>query len=131
MDNTRSPKMEINLQVFEESAKYEGEPIIGNYVPPVKKTIRKPKEHKDWGRIQRYSYRLQFAATNFQIYCGDIIFWRKDAIAYKTAEFVKRNSSRIWNTLCHIWIELKHVAHGFRDLKNDVKYAIGFNYKQS
>ena len=60
-----------------------------------------------------------------------MIFWRTDAIAYKTAEFVKRNSNKTWNLLAHIWLELKHVAHGFRDLKNDVKYAIGFNYKRA
>jgi len=60
-----------------------------------------------------------------------LAYWRTDAIAYKTAEFVKRNTSRIWNTLAHIWLELKHVAHGFRDLKNDVKYAIGFNYNKT
>lgn len=67
-------------------------------------------------------------ATNSYIYATDLVFWRTDAIAYKTAEFVKRNVTKTWNFLAHIWLELKHVAHGFRDLKNDVKYAIGFNY---
>ena len=97
----------------------------------MEKKVKVYKEKKEWGRLQKYSNRITFAANNCYIYGTDLVFWRTDAIAYKTAEFVKRNSSRIWNTLAHIWLELKHIAHGFRDLKNDVKYAIGFNYNQT
>jgi len=40
VDNRGSPKMNINVHYFEESSKYDGGPLMGNYVRPIVKEQR-------------------------------------------------------------------------------------------
>jgi hypothetical protein len=42
---------------------------------------------------------------------------------FKTTEFFKRNSNKIRETLSHIVIEIKHVIHGFKSLKKDIRFT--------
>ena len=105
--------------------------MIKKYKYPIEDKIRVFKEEKDWSRIERYTKKLQFILINMGIYIKDIAFWRTDAISYKTAEFVKRNYNWIKNMIGHLIIEVRHVIHGFKKFKNDVKFALGIRIKES
>jgi hypothetical protein len=43
--------MEINVQYFDESSKYDGAPLMGNYIRPIEKKTRVFKPKKEWTRI--------------------------------------------------------------------------------
>ena len=43
--------MNINVNYFEESSKYDGGPLMGNYVRPIVKEQRVYNKKKEWTRI--------------------------------------------------------------------------------
>ena len=43
--------MNINVSYYEESSKYDGGPLMGNYVRPIEKAQRVYKKNKDWTRV--------------------------------------------------------------------------------
>lgn len=55
----------------------------------------------------------------------DILCGRVDPVAFKTAEFIKRNWNWIRTTCQHIMYELRKIKQGFSKLKSDVLYAAG------
>lgn len=65
------------------------------------------------------------------VYFLDIINLRKDPFIFKTTAFIGRNFHRITHALHHIWIELKHVGHGFGKLKKDTKMLAKFGFKSA
>ena len=62
-------------------------------------------------------------------FCLDVISFRRDPVIFKTTAFIRRNLNRIRSTLSHIWLELKHVGHGFKKMKSDISYAVGVRKK--
>ena len=59
-------------------------------------------------------------------YLLDILFWRVDPFVFKTAEFFKRNWNSLKNTMQHIMYELRKIKQGFRRMKYDIKFTIGW-----
>jgi hypothetical protein len=57
----------------------------------------------------------------------DILFMRVDPFIFKTAEFCKRNFNKVRSTLNHIIYEIRKVKLGFRNMKKDVGFAVGFS----
>ena len=55
---------------------------------------------------------------------------RVDPIAFKTAEFIKRNWNWFRTTCHHIVYELRKIKQGFIKLKTDVKFSFKFGKKK-
>jgi len=72
-----------------------------------------------------------FCTERTLAYFLDIINFRSDPVIFKTTAFLGRNFHRVSHTLGHIWIELKHVAHGFGALKRDTGFLLGFGAKRA
>ena len=77
----------------------------------------------------RFAHWGSFACERTIAYCLDLICLRSDPVIFKTTAFIRRNFTRVRSTLGHIWLELKHVGHGFRKLKNDCFFVLGFHRK--
>ena len=66
-------------------------------------------------------------SNSFKEYILDILLMRSDPIAFKTAEFCKRNFNRVKTTLQHIMYEARKLKMGFIKMKHDIGFAVGFN----
>lgn len=76
--------------------------------------------------MTRYQNKLLFVLNSMREYLLDILFLRTDPIAFKTAEFFKRNYNRVKHTLLHILYELRHTVASLKKFKQDVKFVFGF-----
>ena len=79
--------------------------------------------------LKRFVAWASFASERTLAYLLDIVALRSDPVIFKTTAFLSRNINRIRSTLAHIWLELKHVGHGFSKLKRDVLFALGVRAK--
>lgn len=77
--------------------------------------------------------RAKFISKSSRNYISDIINWRSDAIAFKTADFLRRNFVWVFNfiknTYSHAVLELKKIKQGFIAFFNDVFKAAGLQVK--
>ena len=80
--------------------------------------------------MQRYQNKITFTLNCIKEYILDICFMRSDPIAFKTAEFVKRNFNSIRNTLNHLIYEMRKIKMGFRTMRSDIGFAVGFNIER-
>jgi hypothetical protein len=64
---------------------------------------------------------------DFIEYLKDIVLFRQERFAFKTAAFVKRHRHSIGHKLYHVWDELKKVGRGFVALKEDAKYYFKYH----
>jgi hypothetical protein len=76
------------------------------------------------------SNRSMFICRSFIDYIQDILYFRKDQISWKTAEFCKRNVNATRTTYNHIKYEIKHMVASFRAFKEDVRFNIGMRKKK-
>ena len=54
----------------------------------------------------------------------DLLYWEKQKVISKMADFLKRNYFRVRRTSSHIWEEVKHIGKGFVTLKDDIKGSV-------
>ena len=106
-----------------ESSRYKGPPLIKPRIPEPYKVKLFEADPNDKTKMERAGSFLRFATERFFTYITDIVMLRRDPVVFKTTQFIGRNSRRFFNNMRHIWVELKHVGHGFRKLGTDVKVA--------
>mmetsp|Transcript_22003 Transcript_22003/g.34159 ORF Transcript_22003/g.34159 Transcript_22003/m.34159 type:complete len:292 (+) Transcript_22003:289-1164(+) len=120
----------INLTVHNiEQSKYDGQPLIKPKTPYQFK-VKTYEPDKSLSFSKRTGQRLSFLQNSAVEYGKDIWGLRYDAVAYKTAEFYKRNFNRIRVTMSHVAYEARKIKQGFISLKNDVKYYMGVEKKK-
>ena len=125
-DNRKSPKIIININQMKEDAKYDGPPLIDPQIPHPYK-VKEFKVDKSLPIYSRFAHWVSFATERTIAYTLDLICLRRDPVIFKTTAFIRRNFHRVRSTLAHIWLELKHVGHGFKKLKNDCMFVLGFH----
>ena len=55
---------------------------------------------------------------------------RRSVVAFKTAEFYKRNFNRARSICSHTLFELRKMKEGFVNLKNDIMFYFGVEKKK-
>jgi len=129
VDNKKSPKINVKMTIYEETSKYEGEPLIKPKAPyqfDVKTFQRNPEDKTFAAKMKT---RGSFVAERTQRYCLDIYHLKSDAVIFKTVEFIKRNWLLIRGALFSIWHAIKHTVKGFSKIKNDIKFLFGLQSK--
>lgn len=82
----------------------------------------------------RFTTKYKYVKDDTTEYFKDIIFLRKDPLAFKSAAFIKRNFNRFCKIageveykLYKVWVAVKHgvvhMGHGLRDLGKDGVWA--------
>jgi len=124
MKNKKTPKISLKFVIHDESnAKYEGKPLIEPKIP-YQYVVKTFKTDPDWTTLQRYNKKMRFVSKSIFEYGQDIFFWRIDPVAFKTAEFVKRNWNWFRTTCQHIVYEIRKIKQGFGRFKRDVKFMV-------
>lgn len=87
------PRIVLNI-IDEEESKYEGVPLIKPKRPYTYK-VKTFEPKSEWTKLQRLQHRLWFILGSIKEYCLDIVLLRTDPFIFKTAEFCKRNYTRL------------------------------------
>ena len=106
-----------------QQSKYDGKPLIKAKIPYEYK-VKKYKPDPSLSRIERTSRYLNFVQASTREYIWDLVYFRKKEVAWKTAEFVKRNYNVVKYTLQHILYELRKMKESMRQFNRDVKFAV-------
>jgi hypothetical protein len=129
INNKKLPKIDLKVIYYEDTSKYEGEPLIKPKTPyqyDVKTYQFDPKNKTMTSRLRA---RTVFTADRTRAYLRDIRTGRTDAVLFKTVEFMKRNVLLVRGLLYSVWLGLKHMVKGLRKVKRDVFFLIGFQRK--
>ena len=113
------------MAFFEDTSKYEGEPLIKPKTPYKYNVKTFQPDPKNRSTASRAHARMAFTLERSRAYLRDIYTGRSDAVVFKTVEFFKRNVLWMRGLLYSIWLGIKHMFKGLRKIKNDVMFLIG------